>query len=414
MKSFLTPISRPSVKFGLIALFILIVNFSQEIDRSPALATGGIEATIIRFELFSSGFGLITSIEFTADGRLYVSDTIGRIRTVETDGTINPTLFLDLQGQVGSSGEQALTGFVLDPDFENNGVFYVNYTSPQGITNLSRFHTMPGDPNQADPNSEEVLLAVVQPSVIHNGAGMVFGPDGYLYYGLGDGGYFGDPDNNGQNGNTYLGAILRLDVNGAFPYEIPPDNPFVGDPNVLDEIWAMGLRNPWRFQFDSMTDDLYITDVGSGSWEEVDFEAAGSGGGFNYGWRCYEAFLPHNLTGCEPPETYTFPVHAHSHSQSSICAIIGGYVYRGDLFPMIEGHFLFADLCSGRIWGLLRQPDSSFAVAATGKLSDSKFTAFGQDPDGELMIAAFTKIYRISAETVKLDFQMYLPIFVRN
>lgn len=412
MLAFLGQLLGVSTKFGLVALLLLIVNLGQDIRQEPVQATGGLETTVLRFEEFVVGLSLVTSIEYTDDGRMFVADTIGRIQKVENDGSINPTLFLDLRGQIGNQGEQALSSFVLHPDFETNGEFFVNYTSPEGITYLSRFHTLEGDPNQADPNSEEVLISLVQPSVIHNGAGMVFGPDGYLYVGFGDGGTFGDPDDNGQNGNTLFGAVLRLDVDGAFPYEIPPDNPFTGNPDVLDEIWAMGLRNPWRFQFDSLTDDFYLTDVGSSFWEEVNFESAGSGGGFNYGWRCYEAHKPNNLTGCQAAESYTYPVYAHSHG--TMCAIIGGYVYRGNVYPILDGHYLFADLCSGRMWGLLRQPDNSFELAATGRLSGGNFTTFGQAPDGELVVAAYGRILRISAETVSLTEQMYLPVFQYN
>jgi glucose/arabinose dehydrogenase len=267
---------------------------------------------------------------------------------------------------------------------------------------------MVANPDQADPNSEEIMLTVVQPTNVHNGAGMQFGPDGYLYFGMGDGGYYDDPDNNGQNGSTYLGAIMRIDVDGAFPYEIPPDNPFVGNPDVLDEIWAMGLRNPWRFDFDSLTNDFYIADVGETLWEEVNFEAAGSGGGYNYGWRCYQGFESYILDGCGPPENYTFPVYVKTHR--TMCAIIGGHVYRGTLYPMMAGHFLFADLCSGRVYGLLRQPDGSFTMASTGKVNGSEATTFGQDPNGELVIAASHNVYRISAESVTLTPQIYLPV----
>ncbi|MFZ0549148.1 MAG: PQQ-dependent sugar dehydrogenase, partial [Candidatus Promineifilaceae bacterium] len=350
----------------------------------------------------------ITGMEFMDDGRLFVSEVTGQIYIVETDGTVNPTLFIDLGDRVGSDGKQALSSFVFHPQFETNVLFYVNYTDSQNITHLSRFHTMPSDPDQGDPNSEETMLTVVQPTDLHNGAGMVFGPDGYLYFGMGDGGGFDDPSDNGQNGQTYLGAIMRVDVDGAFPYEIPPDNPFVGNPDVLDEIWALGLRNPWRTAFDSATDDFYIADVGESLWEEIDFEEAGSGGGNNYGWRCYQGFYPYITDGCGSAENYTFPVYVRTHH--TMCAIIGGYVYRGSLYPMMDGHYLFADYCSGRVRGLLKQPDDAFEVASTGRIYDGIVTTFGQAPDGELFAAAHGDIYRITAETITLTPRSYLPL----
>ena len=407
MRPYLSNIVITFAKYGAIVLaFILGVSSSpNQIDS--AQATGSYDTVALRFDLYAPGINLISSLDFADNGRLYMAHASGKVQIVEVDGTINPTDFLDLRSQVGNSGKQALSGFVLHPQFESNGTFFVNYTNSQNLTFLSKFQTMVGDPDQADPNSEEILLTMVQPTDIHNGAGMVFGPDGYLYFGMGDGGYYDDPDNNSQNGNTYLGAIMRVDVDGPFPYAIPPDNPFIGDPNVLDEIWAMGVRNPWRFDFDSATGDLYIADVGGTLWEEIDFEPAGSGGGFNYGWRCYQGFAPHILEGCGPAENYTFPVYVRAHS--SMCAIIGGHVYRGSAYPMMDGHFLFADFCSGRTRGLLRQPDGSFVVASTGKIEGGIVSTFGEDPNGELYIVANSSVYKISAETVTLTPQAYLP-----
>jgi glucose/arabinose dehydrogenase len=403
-----TSLLKPPAKSGLIVLLILFANFNSGFRNEAGRITGDIETVAIHFDLFASGFSFITGLEFTDDGRLFVADVTGKIRIVETDGTVNPTLFIDLGDRIGSTGEQALSSFVLHPQFETNGAFFVNYTTPQNVTHLSRFHTMTTDPGQGDPNSEEIILAIVQPTDIHNGAGMVFGPDGYLYFGMGDGGGFDDPDNNGQNGNSYLGAIMRVDVDGVFPYQIPPDNPFIGNPDVLDEIWAMGLRNPWRISFDSATGDFYIADVGEALWEEINYEPAGSGGGFNYGWRCYQGYESYITEGCGPEETFTFPVYVRTHN--TMCAIIGGYVYRGTQYPILEGQYLFADLCSGRVRGLLQQPDGSFAVASTGKISGGNVTTFGQDLDGELLIASAGKVYRISAEAVTLTPQSYLPL----
>jgi glucose/arabinose dehydrogenase len=276
------------------------------------------------------------------------------------------------------------------------------------VTNLASFQTTLADPNQADPASETTILEVVQPTDIHNGAGMTFGPDGYLYFGLGDGGYYNDPSDNGQNGNTLLGALLRLDVDGQLPYGIPPDNPFVGNPDVLDEIWAVGLRNPWRFTFDSLTGDFYVTDVGETLWEELNLEPAGSPGGNNYGWRCYQGNMPFILEGCGPAENYTFPVYVRSHAV--MCAIIGGYVYRGSQYPMIEGHYLIADLCTGRVSGLVQEPDNSWTIASAGRTPNGGITTFAQGPDGELYIVSYGTVYRIRAEIITLTPQIFMPI----
>lgn len=399
---------KPPVKSGLIVLLVLFASLAAGFGGEAGQTTGGIEIVAIRFELFASGFNLISGLDFADDGRLFVADVTGKIRLVETDGTVNPVLFMDLGDRIGSTGKQALSSFVLHPQFETNGEFFVNYTTAQNVTYLSRFHRMAADPDQGDPESEEVILAVNQPTDIHNGAGMVFGPDGYLYFGMGDGGGLDDPHDNGQNGNTYLGAIMRIDVDGLFPYEIPSDNPFIGDPDVLDEIWAMGLRNPWRISFDSANGDFYIADVGERLWEEINFEPAGSDGGFNYGWRCYQGYEAYITEGCGPEEIFTFPVYVKTHN--TMCALIGGYVYRGTQYPVLEGHYLFADLCSGRVRGLLQQVDGSFEEASVGKVSGGEATTFGQAPDGELVVAADRSVYRISAETVILTPQSYLPL----
>lgn len=382
-------------------------TIGQPAAEETIKATGEFETVALKFNLYSSGFNLISSLDFAEDGRLFVAERQGFIKIVDENGNTDPTPFLDLSNTVGTNGEQGLSSFILHPQFESNDIFFVNYTTPQGVTNLSRFQTSATDPNQADPNSEEILISLMQPSEFHNGAGMVFGPDGYLYAGFGDGGDFGDPNDNGQNGLTLFGSILRIDVDGFSSYAIPPDNPFVGDPNVLDEIWAMGLRNPWRFGFDPLTGDLYITDVGEAQWEEIDFEAAGSGGGFNYGWRCYQGFEPFNTAGCQPPAAYTFPDYVFSHKD--MCAIIGGHVYRGELYPMIYGHYLVADFCSGRIWGLQRQPGNDYKVVSSGSLRAGGVTTFARNGDGELFVAQVGNIFGISAVTIGPTPQ-YLPV----
>ena len=231
-----------------------------------------------------------------------------------------------------------------------------------------------------DSSSEYILLQVAQPAANHNGGQLAFGPDGYLYIALGDGGLANDAFGNAQNGRTLLGAILRIDVHGGTPYAIPQDNPFINAPNVRDEIWDFGIRNPWRFSFDRLTGDLYIADVGQGQYEEVDFEPAASGGGYNYGWPIMEGFHCFQNLPCDV-NAFTLPVTEYTHSDG--CAITGGYVYRGQQFPSLQGVYFFGDYCSGIIWGLLRADDGTWEVAMLLN-SGLQLSSFGEDYAGEL------------------------------
>jgi glucose/arabinose dehydrogenase len=263
-----------------------------------------------------------------------------------------------------------LLGLALHPNFAQNGFFYVNYTGASGDTFISRF-TASGD--SADPNSEEVLVRVPQPYPNHNGGTLNFGPDGYLYIGLGDGGSGGDPHGNGQSLGTLLGKILRIDVDSAQPYAVPTDNPFG------NEIWAYGLRNPWRMSFDTATGDLYIGDVGQGDWEEIDFIPAGSPGGQNFGWDHREG--THQFEGGGPAEMID-PIAEYSHSESG-CSVTGGYVYRGVMTEW-NGVYLYGDYCTGLVWGLIRSGEGwqNQLLFET----DFNITSFGQDEHGEVYI----------------------------
>ncbi len=249
----------------------------------------------------------------------------------------------------------------------------MNYTDKDGDTVIARFQAT-ADPNLADPNSEVILLQVGQPFGNHNGGTMAFGSEGYLYIGLGDGGSAGDPFGNGQKLDTLLGKILRIDVDSAEPYAIPADNPFG------NEIWAYGLRNPWRMSFDSLTGDLYIGDVGQGEWEEIDFISAGSAGGLNFGWDYFEGTHPYDGT---PPQDAQLvpPVAEYDHGQG--CSVTGGYVYRGAM-PEWNGIYLYGDYCSGNVWGLIRSGEGwqdQVLFDAEGRI-----TSFGQDESGEVYI----------------------------
>lgn len=326
-------------------------------------------------------------------GRLYILEQPGWVRVLE-DGRLLETPFLDLTDRVLSRGnEQGLLGLAFSPDFRESGIFYIHYTGrPDGRTVLSRFRLRDGDPRRGDAASEEVLLTVEQPYANHNGGALLFGPDGYLYLALGDGGSAGDPENRAQNLDSLLGKILRLDVSQPGPYRIPPDNPFVGGQG-REEIWAYGLRNPWRISFDRATGDLYIADVGQNAIEEVNFQPAGSPGGENYGWRVWEG--SRRYAQGEAPGA-VFPVAEYTHAEGG-CSITGGYVYRGQAIPALVGIYLYGDYCTGYIWGL-KQQDGQWQ---TGRLLDTSLniTSFGEDEAGEVYVVDRRgAIYRVVAE----------------
>ncbi len=360
----------------------------------------------------ATGYASPVQITNAGDGtdQLFVVERAGRIKILGA-GT-----FLDISSIVMSGGEQGLLSVAFPPNFSTSQVFYVYFTDNragnQGNNVLARFHVSPVDPDVADPNSGEPLLGFPHPNQTnHNGGQLMFGPDDNLYIGTGDGGGSGDPYENAQNLDALLGKILRLDVGGAtpvlptpgpnslylplianaagMPYRIPPDNPFVGDPNALDEIWAYGVRNPWRFSFDRATGDLWIGDVGQGSWEEIDYQPAASSGGQNYGWDCREGLhaytdtngdLNANCTGL----TFVDPIYDYPHD-SGRCSITGGFVYRGAAYTALQGIYFYADYCSGGVWGV--QPDGE-AWAASGELVNAGFgpSAFGESEAGELYL----------------------------
>jgi glucose/arabinose dehydrogenase len=325
-------------------------------------------------------------------GRAFILEKAGRIRIAQ-DGQVLSEPFLDIRDRVGSGGsEQGLLGLAFHPAYSENGYFYVNYTDRNGNTVIARFTVNSDDPNRADPRSEKALLNVQQPYPNHNGGSTVFGPDGYLYLGLGDGGSAGDPQGNAQSTDTFLGKILRLDVDSGDPYGIPPGNPFV-DGGGRPEIWAYGLRNPWRFSFDLANGDLYIGDVGQNQWEEIDYLPAGPRGGVNFGWDYFEATHPYEGTPPQGLETVP-PVAEYSHSNG--CSVTGGYVYRGQSLPEWQGVYIYGDYCSGIVWGLLRRPDGNWEnqiLFQTG----FRITSFGQDEAGEVYLVAYAGgIYRLA------------------
>lgn len=318
------------------------------------------------------------------DERLFILEQIGTIHIFD-DGMLLPDPFLDIQERVNSNAnEQGLLGLAFHPDYLENGRFFVNYTNIVGSTVIAQFNRLEANPNLADPNSEQILLTIEQPYPNHNGGQIKFGPDGYLYIGMGDGGSAGDPDNNGQNFATLLGNLLRIDVdaqeNGTL-YGIPPTNPFINDGAVQDEIWATGLRNPWRFSFDRLTGDLFITDVGQNAWEEVNFQPAASLGGENYGWNYFESV--HCFSNPCPSDGLTEPVVDYSHEFG--CSITGGYIYRGEQFPELWGNYFFTDFCTGIIWAMVQQADGTWQSQIVFD-SERLVASFGEDQNGELYL----------------------------
>ncbi len=314
-------------------------------------------------------------------GRLYITEQAGRIKVWQA-GQLLPTPFLDITDRVGSEGfEQGLLGLAFSPDFVQSRRFFVNYTDRQGTTIVAGFLAS-SDGLTADPKSEWQVLRVPQPTNSHNGGQLAFGPDGMLYIGIGDGGGANDPGNRAQNTRLLLGKILRIDVSQSTatqPYRLPADNPSFG-PNARPEIWAIGLRNPWRFSFDRLTGDLYISDVGQGRLEEVNFQPAGQGGQ-NYGWRFREGTEP--LYPAPPDVVLTNPVFQYDHNQG--CAIIGGYVYRGSMLPALSGAYFFGDYCSGLIW-MLRRNDSGDWQGDVVLGTNFFISSFGEDESGELYV----------------------------
>jgi glucose/arabinose dehydrogenase len=325
-------------------------------------------------------------------GRLFITLQEGRILIFDSGGIL-PTPFLDIRSLVSCCGERGLLSVAFHPDYGSNGFFFVNYTNRFGSTIVARYQASE-DPNVANPRSRRILMTVRQPFANHNGGQLQFGPDGFLYIGLGDGGSGGDPGNRAQNPRSLLGKMLRVDVNARFRYSIPPSNPFVGVRGVKQEIWASGLRNPWRFSFDRLTGDLYIADVGQSNWEEVNYQPAASPGGENYGWRLMEGNHCFNPASDCDDGTLVPPIVEYDHTAG--CSVTGGYVYRGSLVPALFGTYLFGDFCTGVIWRA--RFDQATGWAAT-VLHDTNFTisTFGEDEEGELYVADYGAgfIYRI-------------------
>jgi glucose/arabinose dehydrogenase len=359
------------------------------------------EETPLRLVPIATGLQMPVFLTHAGDGsgRLFVLEKVGRIRII-ADGSVVPTPFLDISDKVGSSGsEQGLLGLAFAPDYATSGVFFVDYTDKAGNTVISRF-SVTDDPMLADPASESLVLTYPQPASNHNGGMILFGPDGMLWVGTGDGGAANDRFGNGQNPQTLLGKMLRIDVttNPAEPYTIPADNPWLnaqwnGQP-TLPEIWAVGMRNPWRYSFDAATGDLWIADVGQNAYEEVNLIPAGSAGGLNFGWPIMEGLHCFQTADCDP-SGLVIPIIEYEHSGN--CSITGGYVYRGET-PELQGVYFYADYCSMRIWAAIQGNDGAWNDVQVLQ-GESSITSWGEDEAGELyVVEAGGRISRLTTE----------------
>ena len=327
-------------------------------------------------------------------GRLFVAAQDGRAWVVDRTGLTKSTPLLDISAQITSGGERGLLGIAPHPHFAQDPRVFVDYTDRQGNSVIASYRISGSDPDRLDPATFVDVLDQAQPYPNHNGGALAFGPEGDLYISFGDGGSGGDPQGNGQNLATFLGKILRIDVDVASgasaPYGVPGDNPFATTADAKPEVWLYGLRNPWRMSFDRGTGDVWIGDVGQGAWEEVDVARAGVGG-LDFGWNRMEGghcFKP--STGCDQ-SGLTMPVAEYGHDVG--CVVIGGDVYRGARYPILRGGYLFLDYCSGRIWALdaaSAQPGTSLAAPIQVGSTDGQAAAFGEDQDGELYVASLT------------------------
>lgn len=392
----------PMLQRCLIALLLIFVTATvtaQDVATpgAPLAATLAVlppgipDPTAFQWSLVADGFdspiGIVSANDGT--GRLFAWEQSGKIWVIK-DGEVSLDPFLDigilLPADVIKGGytEQGLLGVAFHPQYTDNGLFFLHYSDVKGNTTIARYKVS-SDPEKADSAGAQIVLSVNQPFPDHNGGQIAFGPDGYLYIGLGDGGNPDDPLRNGQNMDTLLGKILRLDINGT-PYKVPEDNPFVNQSGAKPEIWASGLRNPWRFSFDRQSGDLYIGDVGQWDYEEVNFQPAGQGGQ-NYGWSAYQGMHPHIKQTIPVDESsLTLPILEYAHTEG--CSVTGGYVYRGAALPAMNGIYLYGDYCNGRIWAAVHNSDGTWQNYLW---MQTKFviSSFGQDDSGELYLTDY-------------------------
>lgn len=396
-------------------VIIAIPFYVSQSGKESVLSAGNVDNHLLYLPIVQTPFVLnvtpyatgiavpadVTDIVDPGDGRLFVAIKEGRILIVDTNGQIEQQLLLDIRDRVYSSRfELGLLGLAVHPNFETNGYIYVHFTriiDEELYSEVARFHV--GESGKADPQSEQNLLRIHEPSNVHKAGALQFGPnDGYLYIAIGDGGTALDEAGFSQSLQSLHGKILRINVDQGSPYTIPDDNPFANDPNARGEIWVSGLRNPWRFSFDHSTGDMYIGDVGDRKWEEINFVPDGSGGGQNFGWPCLEAQDVLSAETCDFSKNYTMPIFAYAHDQDiHHCSVIGGFVYRGTQLPELEGNYLFADLCASTIWALTPLGQSQWLSTRWTHFTQ-EWTTFGERSDGELFLGDISSdaIYQIT------------------
>lgn len=414
---------------GIIGLLFFIVATAESTNQSSDLASPLDDVELVELATgFFRPLGLVnTGVE--GDERLFVMEKGGLVRILQPNGTVLPDPFLDIRSLVDTDNERGLLGLAFHPDYATNGYFYVNYSRTSvdetkiGDTVIARFQVMPGNPDRANPDSELIFMIVDQPRPNHNGGDLHFGPDDMLYVSLGDGGSGNDPDQLAQDTTNLLGTILRIepppltgspaatscsDEETAGQYAIPADNPLVNNGiDDCDEIYVFGLRNPWRTSFDRQTGDMFIGDVGQGSREEVNLIPAGSGGGQNFGWRCYEGTIPTPGVDPEPGECgpatdYVAPILEYGRTDGR--SITGGYVYRGSEYLLMRGYYFFGDYWSGKIWAAKEGGDGNWSATEIEGLPSMRISSFGESVSGELYVVDYDGVI----------YELRGPVFVCN
>lgn len=386
------------------------------------------QAPTVSFPVFVTGLSAPVKITNANDNtnRLFVVEQDGTIRIIK-NGVLQPKPFLDISTKTNASGEQGLLSVAFPPRYKQHGYFFVYYTDLSGNITVARYRVSGNNPDSAGISSERILLSVPKPGGFtnHNGGDLFFGKDNFLYITIGDGGGGGDPFNNSQDGNSFLGKMLRINVATNTPpyYTVPTSNPFVNDPSIRDEIYALGLRNPWRWSFDRLTGDVWIADVGQEKWEEVHYMTPTDAKGANYGWRCFEGNAVYNSSGCGPNSNYDFPIYVYGHNFiNGGYSITGGYVYRGSQYPTLQGYYLCADFITANLWKI--NPNGSGGWNVSRQNCPNSLSSFGEDENGEMYAVGINgTIYRVTVSSTPVasaqmgvsgNSQFVYPTIVQN
>ncbi|MEP6674104.1 MAG: PQQ-dependent sugar dehydrogenase [Ferruginibacter sp.] len=380
----------------LILIFLQIKSIAGY-TQTPAISFQSIPVSLTApIDVVNAGDG---------SGRIFIAEKAGTVR-IYKNGALLPNPFLDISSIVTNDvgGERGFLSIAFHPDYLNNRYFYVYYNNLAGEVTIARYHTSPVNPDSAEFSSGVVLMTIHKPFTNHNGGKLNFGPEGDLYFGTGDGGSGGDPGNRSQNGDSLQGKLFRLDVsnfNSPPYYFIPADNPYVTDPNVRDEIYGLGLRNPWRWSFDRQTHDMWLADVGQDAWEEVNFRPADSTAGNNFGWRCYEGNHTYNTTGCQAPSSYRFPIFEYPHNSSTGgFSITGGYVYRGSEFAFLQGYYICSDYISGNGFLISSNGSGGWNISSPQVGWAAHICGYGEAEDGTLYaVSQDGPFYKVNATT---------------